>query len=123
MLLIAQNSATMLWLVAGNLQQFCHPLKTQEVLPFSATAFSAVPTHSIPEKLHVMVWAPMQQLSKVVQWADMGEEQKRRGVLCSVSCVVPCSFSPLMLWRVKVTRLLILDKKASSMRWDEFGLR
>lgn len=70
-----------------------------------------------------MVWAPMQQLSKVVQWADMGEEQKRRGVLCSVSCVVPCSFSQLMLWGVKVTRLLILDKKASSMKWDEFGLR
>lgn len=53
-----------------------------------------------------------QQLSWAVQLAHWGageeqREEKRRGISGSLSSVAPCSFSLLILWRMKVTRLLI----------------
>lgn len=69
--LIAQTRVTMVWLVAGNLQQFYRSPKTEKVL---CVSFSAVLTHPIPEKI-VSHGLGSAELCNCLVW-----EQDRSGV-------------------------------------------
>lgn len=119
--LVAQNYV-LLWCL--QLQQFYHPPNTEKVLPISATAIQWY-LH-LPFLRNCLWWSglsPGAQLSCVAGSLASRREAERRGISGSLSCAAPCSFSLLILWRMKVTRLLIkANKKALSVRWEEFGL-